>query len=296
MLVGTFGCSSLIYSFLGNPLFLAVARQQVMREHVPIQAVLRSVIREHGFRGLFLGCGVSVAGTVLSEMFYYLIIEISKEKLPFQESGRNFCAGLLADGISGPIWTPFAVVSQMQWVAASESGKSLHFVSTIRDIVNREGVRGLFKGTLMSWTMLPLSGLWWVVYEQLKKLCYLQIEASHASGSYLWVPKSIRSRCPECFGSATDNPLAHAFVGSAASVIISTIMNPLWVIRTRLQVQPPPPGARIPSLWILKDLLRHEGCRGLLKGLYTNIALGAAGGFAFGPTYEGTKMFADVSS
>ena len=294
-LMATFGCTSLTYSFLGNPLFLAVARQQVRRESVSLAFVLREVVRDHGVRGLFKGCGVSVCGTVLSEMVYYMIIEVSKEKLPLGEMGRNFGAGLLADGISGPIWTPFLVVCQMQWVAAKDCNKSNHFVHTIRDVVHREGLRGLFKGTVMSWGMLPLSGMWWVVYENLKKLCYGQLEHMKATEMQLWVPQTVRSRCPDCFGSTTDNPAVNAAVGCAASVAVATACNPLYVVRTRMQTSQSQPGVRMPSLWILRDLIKHEGFRGLTKGMHAVVALSAAGGLVFGATYEGAKKFADKS-
>ena len=298
-LLGTFGCSSFLYSFLGNPLFLAVARQQCMREHVSVLSVLKNMRKENGVRSWFQGSGVAITGTVLSEMVYYFIIEFAKEKLPLDtEAARNFGAGLFADGVSGPLWTPFAVVSQMQWVAGaglSADKAKMNCAATVNDVVQREGIRGLFKGTLMSWSMLPLSGLWWVVYEVLKKKCYLKLEESHASGSYKWIPPTLRNHAPDCLCSTTDNPLANAVVGSAASIIISAIMNPLWVIRTRLQVLPAKAGVRIPALWIARDLIQHEGVQGLFKGIRTNVVLGAAGGFAFGPTYEGTKKFADVT-
>lgn len=68
-------------------------------------------------------------------------------------------------------------------------------------------------------------------------------------------------------------------------VTTSTLTNPIWVLKTRLQLQ----GVRNTSSWVcLRDILQQEGIRGLYKGMSASY-LGVAEGTIQWVIYENLK-------
>lgn len=297
-LMMTFGATSFTYSFLGQPLFLIIARQQCSTTHVSARRVLRDVVQSHGLRGLYRGAGAAITGTVLSELVYYLVVEYWKEKLPLQErEWRSFGAGLLADLGSTPVFNPFAVISQVQMVAGSSFSQDHNYMSAWRTtvtLVREQGASCLLRGTLLTMVVAPLTGAWWFVYESFKRMAYGAAPALGARLSAV-VPQRLRQRLPNHCTSTTDNVLVNAGVGASASMVIGIVMNPIYVLRLRLQVGKRVEGVRFPLWGIVRDVLRNEGVRALWKGLGGNLLVGVVGGCAFGFTYEGAKEFSDVS-
>ncbi|KAG5465995.1 hypothetical protein CUR178_00711 [Leishmania enriettii] len=293
-----FGATSFTYSLLGQPIFLVIARQQCCTTRVSATKVLQEVRQLHGVRGLYRGAGAAISGTVLSELVYYFLVEYWKEKLPLQErEWRSFGAGLLADLGSTPVFNPFAVVSQVQMVAGSSCSSEHNYMSAARTtvtLVREQGMSCLFRGTLLTLVVAPLTGAWWFVYESFKRLVYGAAPAIGARLSVV-VPESVQRCLPLCCTSATDNILVNAGVGAAASMVIGVVMNPFYVLRLRLQVGKRIEGVRFPLVHIVKDVLKNEGVRALWKGLGGNLLVGVVGGCSFGFTYEGAKQFSDIT-
>lgn len=298
-MMATLALTSFMYSVLGHPLFLAIARQQCSKTSVSAYQVLSDLGRTYGARGLYRGAGAAVTGTVLSELVYYLVVEYSKEKLPLREQEwRSFGAGFLADCASTPVFNPFGVVSQVQMVAGSSFSSEHNYMSAWRTtltLVHEQGIRSLFRGTLLTLAVTPLTGAWWFVYELFKRRAYAAAPAVATTLDAV-VPSAVVVRLPRYCTSTTDNVLINCGVGAATSIVMGVIMNPVYVLRLRLQVYKKPEGVRFPVLGILKDILAHEGPRALMKGLGMNLFIGAAGGCAFGLTYEGAKKLSDISS
>ena len=362
-LVGTFGLTSFTSSVVLHPFYLLSARQQCQHEEQSVSSITRSIWRKQGIRGLYRGVGVSTFGTVLSECLYFVVIEKAKEALPISsKQGRDFGAGLAADGISGPLYVPFAIISQRQMVgdamltppsasaasAASNTHPSRSYkgAAIAREIVEKDGWRALFRGTVLSLAMMPVSGCWWVVYESLKGRAYAALatpeeadvtrSASPARGEpssvalALSSPSQATSKPAPLTGhrgfltssldaqpsaswramltSRTDNPLVNAGVGAVTGGFISGVLNPLFVVRTRLQVLDAPapvtgseaksaaaPASRWRAAAVAKDVYAREGVRGFARGLRVNVLMGIGGSMLFGTFYEGAKRVADVS-
>ncbi|KPA81860.1 putative mitochondrial mitochondrial carrier protein (MCP19) [Leptomonas pyrrhocoris] len=298
-LMMTFAATSFTYSFFGQPLFLIIARQQCSTTHVSARKVLRDVMQTHGLRGLYRGAGAAITGTVLSELVYYFVVEYWKEKLPLQErEWRSFGAGLLADLGSTPVFNPFAVISQVQMVAGcSFSAQGHNYMSawgTTVTLVREQGVSCLLRGTVLTMVVAPLTGAWWFVYESFKRMAYGVAPGVGARLSAV-VPQTLQQCLPHHCTSTTDNVLVNAGVGAAASMVIGVVMNPIYVLRLRLQVGKRIVGVRFPLWYIMSDVLRNEGARALWKGLGGNLLVGVVGGCAFGFTYEGAKEFSDIT-
>ncbi|EPY28252.1 carrier protein [Strigomonas culicis] len=296
-MMAAFAATSFTYSFLGQPLFLVIARQQCWKSPISATDVFRDVIQTHGWRGLYRGAGTAIAGTVVSELVYYLTVEYGKERIPFQEhEWRSFGAGLMADVTSTPVFNPFAVVSQVQMVAGSAFSSDHNYMSawrTTHTLVREQGVRCLFRGTLLTLVVSPLTGAWWFLYESLKRRAYAAAPALGQLASAV-VPRPLRDRAPPYLVSTTDNVLINSSVGGLTSIVVGIVMNPLYVIRLRLQVGKSMGKVRFPILHILREVYQHEGYRAFWKGLGVNLFMGVIGGCAFGATYEGAKQLSDT--
>ncbi|ESL08108.1 hypothetical protein TRSC58_04195 [Trypanosoma rangeli SC58] len=296
-LFATFAATSFGYAFFGNPLFLAVARQQCSTARLTVRQVLQEVYTQHGYRGLFRGAGVAASGAVISEFVYYLIVEYGKENLPLPtKEQRSLTAGFAADFISGPIFNPFAVVSQVQMVADSCGGEHRYGngYHTTRVVVAEQGWRVLFRGTLLTMVVSPFTGAWWLVYELLKQRSYSLVSRA-APLLRAVTPDGARQKLPLCLTSTKDNILVNCVVGALSSIVIGILVNPLYVLRLRLQVMKKLQCERFPSFWIMRNILREEGVQAFFKGLRGNLFMAVLGGSAFGMTYEGAKQFSDIT-
>ncbi|ESS65571.1 hypothetical protein TCDM_05953 [Trypanosoma cruzi Dm28c] len=296
-LFATFAATSFAYSLVGHPLFLAVSRQQCSTTRLKVRQVLQEVYLQHGYRGLFRGAGVAVSGTVISELVYYLIVEYGKEHLPLPtKEQRCLTGGFAADLISGPIFNPFAVVSQVQMVADCRGGehKYRNAFSTTKYILMEQGWRTLFRGTLLTMVVSPLTGAWWFVYELLKQRAY-KIASRSAPLLGAVTPARVRQELPVTCTSTTDNLIVNCVVGALSSIIIGILMNPLYVLRLRLQVAKNLGSTRFPAIWMMRNVFREEGIQAFFKGLRANLFMAVIGGSAFGMTYEGAKQFSDIT-
>lgn len=295
---------------LSQPLYLVLARQQCAREHLGMALVAKQVLRDHGLVGFFRGCGATVAGMVIFQILYYFVVEIGKEHAPFEsKAARDFAAGVAADGLTNPIYIPFSVIAQRQMTAGS-TGVAAHepflgIWQTAKRIVNTSGRSSLFRGLGVSMALLPLAGLWWAVYESLKASAYSAIQASswctEKEAAFRMSRQSTAAhpkkwRMPEWCVSTTDNALVNVSVGAAASCVITIAANPLYVVRSRLQVMHVPKDVRSATMWVAKDIWLHEGLRGYMRGLRTNILVSILEGAFFAGTYEGSKLFADLTA
>ncbi|CAN8243903.1 unnamed protein product [Cochlearia groenlandica] len=147
----------------------------------------------------------------------------------------------------------------------SSSGSVI--ITSLRNIVKNEGVRGMYRGlSLTIIALLPNWDLYFAVYGKLKDM--------------------LRSNDGELsFGA---NMLAAA--GAGASTAIAT--NPLWVVKTRLMLQGMRPNV-VPYKSILSAftrIYREEGLRGLYSGLLPSL-VGVSHVVIQFPAYEKIKQY-----
>lgn len=294
--VSTAGCC-----IVSQPLYLVLARQQCAREHVSMRQMGRVVWQQHGLRGFFRGCPSTVSGMVIFQVLYYIIVELGKEYAPVEaKAGKDFCAGIAADALTNPLYIPFSVVAQRQMTAGSSGVASSvayeNAYATARTLAAQSGHRSLFRGMGISMAMLPLAGLWWAMYEQCKVTAYRLLQEREAAVGPLFSGSTPVGRLPEWLSSTTDNALLNVTIGGVSSAAVSCIANPMYVLRSRVQVMIVPVAVRFPTVWVAQDLVRREGMRALFRGVKTNMFMGTLEGGVFAGTYEGSKYFADITS
>jgi hypothetical protein len=69
------------------------------------------------------------------------------------------------------------------------------------------------------------------------------------------------------FNDGHENSYVHLCAAAIAGVVTSTGTNPIWVVKTRLQLTSGKGGAVSDSWGMIKEIVRTEGIRGFYKGL-----------------------------
>ncbi|PLN78698.1 mitochondrial carrier [Aspergillus taichungensis] len=123
----------------------------------------------------------------------------------------------------------------------------VHFRETFAILFNIhrvEGWRGMFKGLGPSLTgVVPASAVKFYAYGNCKRLY------------------------PELLGLEKDSTLVHALSAASAGVATGSATNPIWVVKTRLQLDKAGARRYKSSLDCLKQIIQHEGPKGLYRGL-----------------------------
>ncbi|KAK3139014.1 hypothetical protein QOZ80_5AG0376540 [Eleusine coracana subsp. coracana] len=153
-------------------------------------------------------------------------------------------------------------------IASGTIGGSV-IIGSLQQIAQQEGFRGMYRGlspTVLA--LLPNWAVYFTVYEQLKSLL------SPNDGSHKL--------------SLGANVIAASGAGAATTIVT----NPLWVVKTRFQIQ----GIRsvaIPykgTLAALRRIAHEEGIRGLYSGLVPALAGISHVAIQF-PAYEKIKAY-----
>ncbi|EPQ56170.1 mitochondrial carrier [Gloeophyllum trabeum ATCC 11539] len=204
------------------------------------------------------------------------------------KSWQHFVAGGLGGMCGAIVTSPFDVVkTRLQsslyqehhaklsvpggaTVAVRKPGGLLwNFVETahiIRDIYRDESPRALFKGlgpTLVG--VIPARSINFFTYGNGKQLI-----ATH-------------------FNHGEENSYVHLTAAALAGIVTGTATNPIWVVKTRLQLEREHHHGRAPGSWaMITRILREEGVRGFYKGLSASY-LGVTEGTIQWTLYERLK-------
>ncbi|KAI5684145.1 hypothetical protein M9H77_05373 [Catharanthus roseus] len=189
---------------------------------------------------------------------------------------ENAAAGALAGLATTTFSHPLDVVRTRFQVSDGRSSIVPRYGSTpqaLFNITRTEGLRGLYAGfypavlgSTVSW------GLYFFFYSKAKQR-YLQNREELSPGLHL--------------ASAAE-----------AGALVSLCTNPLWLVKTRLQLQTPLHQARPYSGFhdALMTIMREEGWRALYKGLVPGLFLVTHGAIQFTAYEELKKVFINLKS
>ena len=189
----------------------------------------------------------------------------------------NALAGAGAGAVAATIVCPLDVLKTRLQVSTLRAGGDA-YVSTfqsLRSIVRLEGAVGLYRGlTPTVAALLPNWAVYFTAYEFLKTRS--------------------PSAAPESEFAASLRHMTSAAGAGAATVLVT---NPLWVVKTRLQVQHsralrgsmPTRAVYAGTLDALRRVATEEGARGLYSGLAPSLA-GIAHVVIQFPVYERLKL------
>lgn len=120
-------------------------------------------------------------------------------------------------------------------------------VHTLRRICRDEGMRGLYRGlspTLMG--MIPTWATYFTSYNLIKR----RLEAAGVSGL-----------------SGEKESLVHTISACGAGCLTATATNPIWVVKTRIQMTPSSTSEYNGTAGAVTKIFRSEGWMGFYKGL-----------------------------
>ncbi|AET40901.1 Rim2p Ecym_7045 [Eremothecium cymbalariae DBVPG len=141
---------------------------------------------------------------------------------------------------AAPITTPINIVSR----------GLIHFKETfgiIHNLYSQEGFRSLFKGlgpNLIG--VIPARSINFFTYGTTKDIC------------------------SRLFNNGEESPSIHFLAGATAGWATSTATNPIWLVKTRLQLDKAEKSTarKYKNSWdCIKNVVRNEGILGLYKGL-----------------------------
>ncbi|KAG6785069.1 hypothetical protein POTOM_010792 [Populus tomentosa] len=187
-------------------------------------------------------------------------------------AGAGAAAGVIAATFVCPldvIKTRFQVHGLPKLDVAANSFKGSLIVSSLEQIFQREGLRGMYRG--LAPTVLALLPNW----------AHFRLDAAL---NFL-LPNDLDEGHHLSIG-------ANMIAASGAGAVTAIFTNPLWVVKTRLQTQGMRAGV-VPyrsTLSALRRIAYEEGIRGLYSGLVPALAGISHVAIQF-PAYEKIKMY-----
>eukprot|EP00603_Paraphysomonas_imperforata_P008723 CAMPEP_0114437116 /NCGR_PEP_ID=MMETSP0103-20121206/13832_1 /TAXON_ID=37642 ORGANISM="Paraphysomonas imperforata, Strain PA2" /NCGR_SAMPLE_ID=MMETSP0103 /ASSEMBLY_ACC=CAM_ASM_000201 /LENGTH=334 /DNA_ID=CAMNT_0001607467 /DNA_START=113 /DNA_END=1116 /DNA_ORIENTATION=+ len=210
---------------------------------------------------------------------------MSKPRTP-ASTKQHFIAGTSAGIVTAALLYPIDLVKVRYQVYDKTGNAYRSLYGAFKTIVHEEGVRGLFNGLAPAPLASAVSwGGYLYFYEHAKKRKLHQLNGS------------------EVDTTAQLNTVDHLLSGVEAGVYMVFITNPLWLIKTRLQIQHNPlPGQTSEAmsstgvsgtgykgpLDAVRVIMREEGVAGFYRGLIPALLLTSHGAVQFA-VYEQLK-------
>ena len=260
----------------------------------------RDVLRSDGIRGLYRGFGTVLFGAIPARVVYLAALESTKSGLgtslqryttlpdPVIASSASFVAGGAASMAGQLVIVPVDVVSQRLMIMNHHTpadGRRPNGVRLARQIVGKEGVRGLYRGLGASIaTFAPSSAIWWSAYGGWQSVLWKQIDA--------WRSSSSGSGSGSGSGSKrTEQEILQVQVvaGIFTGCTSAAVTTPLDVVKTRLQTIDHQEGVKPTWRGTASQLYRAEGAWGFFRGVAPRMVSTSIWGTAMVTTYEFLK-------
>lgn len=136
--------------------------------------------------------------------------------------------------------------------------------SYIQHIIRTEGFLALYKGLLPNLVgIAPSRAIYFTIYSKVKHFL-VNTHLSHSS----WT---------------------HMLSALSASLSVSTITNPIWFLKTRLQLDTTECGKRRSIIEVIKEVFRHDGIGGFYRGLSASY-IGSSETVVYFVIYERLKL------
>eukprot|EP00871_Galdieria_phlegrea_P004580 jgi/Galph1/5122/GphlegSOOS_G3741.1 len=162
-----------------------------------------------------------------------------------QKQLASLLAGGLAGTLSAAVTCPLEVVkTKLQSSSSSQMFRSgSRALQVAMQIAKTEGFHGFFRG------LVPTL-----------------VGVIPARSSYFWAYTTSKSMLLQRFG---ESPLVHMLSAVVAGMVSNTITNPIWMLKTRMQLQAGGNGSVLYTSYAdaFQRIVKEEGFRGLYKGL-----------------------------
>ncbi|KAL9651250.1 hypothetical protein ABK040_006251 [Willaertia magna] len=240
--------------------------QQVMKDfkYKNTFNAFTTILRKEGIQGLYKGWTATMFGTVPAGAIYFGGYEYIKKKLLpyFDKDNSSFVfmiAGSSAELLSSAIFIPCEVIKcRYQTSSLKESLKNTNVIKSMLEIIQKEGVKGLYSGYSASIARdVPYSALQFFLYEVLKKkVIYWNHNTKNQN-----ISKNIHDEMNNI------NFLQTIVIGGIAGGTAAIFTNPMDVLKTRLQannsVNTYGNKKMVP---LARDLIKYEGYKCFYAG------------------------------
>ncbi|KAF0974699.1 hypothetical protein FDP41_006173 [Naegleria fowleri] len=258
-----------------NPLFTNGKMQNQLQGTI---SFISTIYKTEGLRGLWRGL-VPTSWRYLpgGAMYFGSIHFLKLGPLNTKNNGlphpvNDFLIGAISKSCATISTMPILVVkTRFESIQACESMKSRSVSSTIKEIYNTGGIRGLFAGVTPTLLRdIPYSGLFYLFYRQSNDLLSVVVGQDATSSSNQIVSVAA---------------ISSIFAGASATLIT----HPFDLIRTRLQL--PNQGGYSGFMDALVTIPKEEGLRSLfLRGIVPKIMKRGLGHAISWSLYESTVL------
>ncbi|KAF1805688.1 mitochondrial carrier domain-containing protein [Mucor lusitanicus] len=228
---------------------------------------VKTIYRNGGFRGLYVGNGLNVIKIVPESAIKFYVFETSKAIMAQMTGAQDknsipVSARFIAGGVAG-LCSQFCIYpleTLKTRIMSSQEGQGVRpsAIKTMREMYKTGGPRAFWPGLFLSLLgVFPYQALDMGIYETLK-VSYLQ--SMDKAGAHQGLPQGEK---------AHPNVLVLWMCGMVSGSIGASSVYPLNMIRTRLQAQGTPGHPfRYTSAWdVARKTYRADGVRGFYKGL-----------------------------
>ncbi|KAK6947786.1 Mitochondrial substrate/solute carrier [Dillenia turbinata] len=236
----------------------------------------RWIISERGFSGFYRGISSNIASSApISAVYTFTYESVKAALLPCIPKGYHSFAHCAAGGCASIatsfIFTPTERIKQQMQVHSQYQNCWNAFVG----ITRKGGLPSLYAGWgAVLCRNVPHSIIKFYTYESLKQLMSSSLQCN-----------------------APPNTLQTLVCGGLAGSTAALFTTPFDVIKTRLQTQIPGSTGQYEGVFhALKEIAKHEGLRGLYRGLTPRLIMYMSQGALFFASYEGFKILLSLES
>ncbi|KZV73549.1 mitochondrial carrier [Peniophora sp. CONT] len=195
---------------------------------------LRDIYGQGGRRALYRGIGPNIAGNASSWGLYFLFYNQLKRRASEGDLDRALSAGqyLLcsaqASAVTAVMTNPLWVVKVRMFTAPPGSPAAYSgLFHGLRDVYTHEGVRGLWRGTLLALVGVSNGALQFMAYEELKRLGFARKRKAFERVGREWKP-----------GDERLSNTAYTVMSGASKIFALVATYPYQVVRSRMQALP----------------------------------------------------------
>ncbi|OCF57842.1 solute carrier family 25 (mitochondrial folate transporter), member 32 [Kwoniella mangroviensis CBS 10435] len=232
-----------------------------------VYTALKDAVQVDGWRGLYRGLGPNLVGGAGSWGLYFLFYNMIKKQMQGGDpnyrttSGQHLLAAAEASAVTAMMTNPIWVVKTRVFGTAKHDAAAYRGLwDGLTSIYRTEGLRGLYKGSLLALVGVSNGSIQFAAYEEIKRRRADLKKKRFAKEGREWRTEDEKL-------SNTEYILAS---GSSKLVAIA-LTYPYQVIRARIQNSTPSPTLprlTIPS--VISSIYKFEGLLAFYKGLGTN--------------------------
>lgn len=225
------------------------------------------------------------------------------------EATRHAIASQAGGALSTLALYPLDVV-KTRYMAQDSTGVRDHhgqryrrLVDAVRSIRDQEGFRAFGRGAALAVAGSSMSwGAYMYVYRRLDAA--LAAAASTDAGSSGSAQTGVKSSSPPpsvVLGGSINRGLV---AGAGAGAIVNVAMNPVWLVKTRLQLHRPAAGqgvsvlqgnVAVTAVGVVRDAIARDGVASLWRGTGAQLLTGVPASLQY-PVYEAARRFYHATS